>query len=117
MKFKIDENLPSEVAVILQQAGHDADTIHDENLAGTVDVNIASVCQSEGRAIVTLDLDFADIRVYPPDEYHGIIVMRLKRGSKAQVLVLVRRWLQALATEPLIGHLWIVDDNKIRIRK
>jgi hypothetical protein len=34
MKLKVDENLPIEVAEALQQAGHDAVTVHDQRLTG-----------------------------------------------------------------------------------
>ncbi len=37
MKFKIDENLPAEIAVDLRAAGHQADTVSDEGLTGAVD--------------------------------------------------------------------------------
>jgi hypothetical protein len=30
MRFKIDENLHDDVAVLLSQEGHDAQTVHDE---------------------------------------------------------------------------------------
>jgi predicted nuclease of predicted toxin-antitoxin system len=116
MKFKIDENLPIEVADILQQGGYDAATVYNQNLVGEADANIATVCQSEKRTIVTLDTDFADIRAYPPEEYFGIIVMRLKRQDKPYVLAIVNRWIKALAEETLAGHLWIVDERQIRIR-
>ena len=116
MKFKVDENLPVEVADLFRKAGYDAATIHDQNLIGETDDNIATVCQSEKRAIVTLDTDFADIRSYPPDNYFGIIVMRLKQQDKPYVLNIVNRWIKALPEEPLEGHLWIVDERQIRIR-
>lgn len=66
MKFKVDENLPVQVVVLLQQAGHDALSVLDQQLKGTADRLLADICQSEGRTIITLDLDFADIRAYPP---------------------------------------------------
>lgn len=34
MKFKIDENLPFEVAQLLREAGYDTATVHDQNLVG-----------------------------------------------------------------------------------
>jgi hypothetical protein len=34
MKFKIDENLPAEIAIDLASAGHNAETIFDEGHAG-----------------------------------------------------------------------------------
>jgi predicted nuclease of predicted toxin-antitoxin system len=77
---------------------------------------VASVCQQEGRILVTLDLDFADIRTYPPADYSGIIVLRLSRLGKARVLSAVSRMLPTLEQEPLAGRLWIVDENTVRIR-
>ena len=35
-------------------------------MAGAVDPDVAQACQKEARALVTLDLDFSDIRAYPP---------------------------------------------------
>jgi predicted nuclease of predicted toxin-antitoxin system len=116
MKFKIDENLPIEVAYSLQEAGYEAATVYDQNLVGESDANIAAVCQAEERAIVTLDTDFADIRVYPPEDYFGIIVMRLKQQDKPHVLSIVNRWIKALPDEALEKCLWIVDERRIRIR-
>ena len=78
MKFKVDENLPLEVAGSLRQAGHDAATVWDQSLAGSPDRDIAAVCQTEGRALLTLDLGFADIRTYPPERFPGPIVLRLR---------------------------------------
>jgi len=116
MKFKIDENLPVEIANLLRQVGYDAATVYEQKLVGEADETIATVCQLEKRTIVTLDTDFADIRAYPPEEYFGIIVMRLKRQDKPYVLEIVNRWIKTLPEETLEGHLWIVDERQIRIR-
>ena len=76
MNFKTDENLPIEVAESLRQRGHDVLTVMDQQLAGRPDTDVATICQSEQRALVTLDLDFADLRAYPPDAYAGLVVLR-----------------------------------------
>jgi predicted nuclease of predicted toxin-antitoxin system len=116
MKFKIDENLPIEVAELLQQTGHDALTVHDQNLVGSSDPKLAAICQSENRVVVTLDTDFADIRAYPPVQFAGLVVLRLKQQDKFYVLPVISRFIRALSTEELDGRLWIVEENKIRIR-
>ena len=72
MQFKIDENLHSDVADLLRQCGHDALTVVDQGLRGHSDGEIAGVCQREARALITLDLDFSDIREFPPAHYSGI---------------------------------------------
>jgi predicted nuclease of predicted toxin-antitoxin system len=115
-KFKVDENLPTEAAELFTRAGHDAVTVGDQRMAGQPDSNLATVCQREGRAVVTLDLDFADIRTYPPVEYAGIVVLRLARLDKARVLSVLQRLLSVLEMEPLAGKLWIVEEAAVRVR-
>lgn len=46
MKFKTDENLPLTAADILRRAGHEAETVHDEDLAGEDDPRLAEVCRN-----------------------------------------------------------------------
>jgi predicted nuclease of predicted toxin-antitoxin system len=116
MKFKVDKNLPVELAELLQQAGHEAATVYDQNLVGENDLNLALICQAEQRTLITLDTDFTDIRSYPPNQYSGIIVMRLKQQDKGTLLEIVSRLIKAFTTEKLTGYLWIVDEQRIRVR-
>lgn len=115
-KFKLDENLPVEAAALLSGAKHDAVTVVEQGLGGKADSDLARACQSEQRAIVTLDLDFADVRQYPPGDTAGIIVFRLARLDKQRVLNTFERLLPILASETLTGKLWIVEETRVRIR-
>jgi len=49
MRFKIDENLPVEVAQRLVAASHDAPTILDQNMSGRPDQDVATICRDEQR--------------------------------------------------------------------
>lgn len=57
---------------------------------GADDQDIANRLRNESRSLLTLDLDFANIQMYPPEQYCGIIVLRLKPQGKATVLEYVR---------------------------
>lgn len=116
MRFKIDENLPVEVADLLRAAGHEALTVFDQNLSGRPDSNVADAVRNEKRVLITLDLDFADIRAFPPNDYAGLIVLRLSIQDKPSVLAVIARVIRLLETEPLTGLLWIVDEAAVRIR-
>lgn len=116
MKFKIDENLPVAAAVLLREAGHEAQTVHDEQMVGGPDCALAQVSRREGRALVTLDLDFSDIRAYPPAEYPGIVVLRPRTQDRRSVLDLLRSVLPLFDREVLGGNLWIVERTGVRIR-
>ena len=116
MRFKVDENLPVEVADLLRAAGHDAVTVNDQGVSGAKDPDLANLLQREQRAFLTLDSGFGDIRTYPPHEYSGFLVFRLPRQDKAFVLQVCQRLVGQLAREPLTGRLWIVEANRIRVR-
>jgi predicted nuclease of predicted toxin-antitoxin system len=117
MRFKTDENLPLEVREALRSAGHDASTVVEEGLVGQQDTAVAAACRSEGRAIVTLDKHFADMRAFPPQNHAGVIVLRSTLQGNAAIMRLFSKVLPLLATEPLTGYLWIVDETKVRVRK
>jgi predicted nuclease of predicted toxin-antitoxin system len=115
MKFKVDENLPVEMIELFEDNGHNAVTVLRQNLGGEPDSHVAEVCRKEKRALVTLDTDFSDIRTYSPDEFFGLIVLRLKRQDKPHVLSVVSRLMNILLKEPLEGRLWIVEEGRVRI--
>jgi predicted nuclease of predicted toxin-antitoxin system len=75
-RFKLDENLPRDAQALLFAAGHDVETAIEEHLAGNPDAKVLDACCAESRVLVTLDLDFADIRLYPPSTHAGVWVLR-----------------------------------------
>lgn len=116
MQFKIDENIPPSVADLLRASSHDVRTVYDQGLRSCADPQVLAACQGEGRTLLSLDLDFSNILVFPPEQYAGLIVLRLHRPGMHAVLSLVRRLLPHLAAVPVAGRLWIVDEHRIRIR-
>lgn len=116
MRAKLDENLPVEAAELLRTAGWECDSVYDEGLAGAEDLEVASACQAGARVLFTLDLDFADIRAYPPSEYVGIVVLRPAEPSRRQALELITRALPVLSAEWIEHRLWIVEPARVRVR-
>ena len=78
MKFKLDENMPADLAALLHEYGHDTADVVQEGLAGEDDPPVLAAAVKEGRILLTFDLDFADIRQYPPGAHAGIVVFRLR---------------------------------------
>jgi predicted nuclease of predicted toxin-antitoxin system len=117
MKFKLDENLPVEASILLREAGHDTLTVLDQKMGGKADEQVIQICAREQRALITLDLDFADIKSYPPSKYHGIFVLRIRRQSRSKVLEVISKLIPLLPSEPIEKQLWIVEEEKIRIRE
>lgn len=116
MQVKIDENLPAEAASLFRSAGHEASTVGDQGLVGASDTTIAERIRAEGKTLLSADLDFSDIRAYPPADYHGLLVLRLRRLDKPHVLSVLRRLLQVLERRSPAKELWIVEEERVRIR-
>lgn len=116
MRFKVDENLPIEIAGLLLTSGYDAITVNDQLLQGADDSVLIERCDRENRVIITLDTDFSDIRAYPPWDHEGIIVVRVGNQSKTHIIKVFQNILPLFDREPIKNRLWIVEENMIRIR-
>jgi predicted nuclease of predicted toxin-antitoxin system len=117
VKFKTDENVPLSVARRLRIAGHDVLTVRDQSLTGRSDSDIAKICTAEGRAIVTEDLGFADIRSYPPKDHAGIILLRMPSPDRYSAGRLIELFLTQFTADSLHGKLIIVEPGRMRIRE
>lgn len=114
MNFKLDENMPEALVQLLTKAGHDVETAFGERLAGAKDPLILQAAGREGRVLMTYDLDFADIRVYPPGSHAGIVVFRLKDQRWRTLRQPVQRLLEETDLDSLRGSLAIVDAARVR---
>lgn len=117
MKFTVDENLPLALADLLRQAGHNAIALAEHHEAGERDALLIRSCQQDQSILVTLDVDFADIRSYPPSDYPGIIVFRVNRLDKPYLVYLFERVIALLLQEPIEKRLWVIEETQVRIRE
>ncbi|MFM9843915.1 MAG: DUF5615 family PIN-like protein [Dongiaceae bacterium] len=113
--LKLDENLPDAARELLRTAGHDAATAREEGLAGTDDDTLLTTAAGEGRVLVTLDQDFANVRRYDPADTAGIIVLRLRDQTLPIIRRTVVRLADLLSREPVSGRLWILDESRLRV--
>ena len=117
LRFKLDENIPGEVAALLRSSGHDAGTALEQQLGGCPDERLLRACKDEARILVTLDLDFGDIRTYPPASHAGVWVLRPNVQSVDALLEMVRGALTVAMGEPASKRLWVIEPGQVRIRE
>lgn len=91
MKIKLDENIPAGLVPYLARLGHDVDTVIHENLGGQDDLTVWKATQKEGRLFITQDMDFSDTRRFIPGTHHGILLVRLRRPGRRQLLLKISR--------------------------
>ena len=118
MRFLIDANLPRAVIGVLQALGHQSEFARDIGMAAAPDEQIAAHAVQSGAVLLTRDLDFADVRRYPPAEYFGIVVLRLPDTAIAQEIAQVLEWfvMESEFLDALAGRLAIVEVDRVRFR-
>ena len=81
MRFLIDANLPRAVIAALERAGHQVEFARDVGLGTAPDEQIAAHARESGAALLTRDMDFADVRRYPPTGKHIDTLARAYRHA------------------------------------
>jgi predicted nuclease of predicted toxin-antitoxin system len=112
--IKLDENLGERGRQRFADAGHDVATVADQGLAGAVDRRVIEVCGAERRCLVTLDLDFSNPFVFPPEQYAGIAVLRPRRLTPDELYGALETLIAALGRSSIEGKLWTVERRRIR---
>jgi predicted nuclease of predicted toxin-antitoxin system len=115
MKLKLDENLDERLAGTIAAFGHDVSTVRWQGLCGAKDESLSRACRDEGRALVSLDLDFASVIRFPPADTEGIIVLRPRNPLMQLVREMVDTLVTLMETRSPVGQLWIVEPNRVRI--
>lgn len=117
MKLKLDENMPASLVAILSPLGHDVDTVPIEGLRGCADSAVWEATQAADRLLITQDLDFSDLRHFPPGKHPGILLMRLRGPDRQALIDHVRSLFESEDVESWRGCLIISTEHKIRIRR
>lgn len=118
MRFLIDANLPRSALPLLRRLGHEAQHVRDLGLGAAPDEQIAAHARASASVVLTRDLDFSDIRRYPPANHAGLIVLRLPDDAVVEeILRVVERFLSdAEFVSHLPGRLAVVEPSRVRFR-
>lgn len=116
MQLKLDENLSRHLKQSLSAYQHDVATAADEGLLSQPDTVVAAVARNEGRMLFTLDVEFGDLRKYPPGTHPGIVLFRPRTFGPLAVNQFVEDFVRRTALEPLAGCVVIVEPARIRVR-
>jgi predicted nuclease of predicted toxin-antitoxin system len=117
-RFIVDEALPRSLADAIRAAGHEAVHIREIGLQGSSDAVVFDYAQGQGAVLVTPDLEFGDIREFPPGQHCGVVLLRMPRISTPPRLASeVVRLLRGLTQTDLEGNLIIMEPGHVRIRR
>jgi len=88
MNIFADECVYKVTVALLRSWGHDVLTAQEAGLAGKSDEDILAYATMHERVLITIDMDFSNIRRYTPKSHKGIIVAKIRprNANKVQAL-------------------------------
>jgi predicted nuclease of predicted toxin-antitoxin system len=117
MNLKLDENLSRHLKPKLAVLGHDALTAADEGLLSQPDTAIASAASREGRVLLTLDLEFANLRKHPPGSHPGVVLSRPRSFGPMAVNAFVEEFVRTTDLTGFAGCVVVVEPARVRVRR
>jgi len=114
--LKLDENLSRHLVGRLASLGHDVSTAASEGLLGRSDTVIGAAAEAEGRMLMTLDVEFGDLRKHPPGNHPGIVLFRPRSFGPSSVNNFVEGFIRAADLDDLSGAVAVVEPGRVRVR-
>jgi predicted nuclease of predicted toxin-antitoxin system len=117
VKLLLDENLSSTQAQWLREDGFDAVAITELGLSGAPDERVREVSIEQGRVLVTMDADFANILRFPPAGTPGVLRLRIHPPTEAAIREQLRVALEILKNTDINACLAVSHGRALRIRR
>ena len=112
MKFIVDENIRNEIKDFLADSGHDV----IRPPLGCKDEEIASLARIQKSIIITHDVHFSKILMYPPVNYHGIIRIKIHPPVASVIIQALKDLFKKVPPEDMDNKLIILEKKGFRSR-
>ena len=116
MKFLADMGISPDTVAWLRQLGHDAAHLHAQGLDRLPDAEILVKARTEGRVLLTSDLDFGYLLAVSHAQLPSVIIFRLTDMRPNSVNFYLEQVLKQSNQELERGAIAIVTERKIRVR-
>lgn len=102
----------------LRAAGLDTSDVRDVGLRGRPDREVLAFAVSDGRALLTGDLGFGNVLVFPPSTHRGVLVARFPSDTSVRTLNdAILAAIRALTDEDVEHAVVIIEPTRIRLRR
>ena len=117
MRFLADMGVARRVIEWLRSEGHDAVHLRDEGLQRMPNGEIFEKAVSEGRIILTFDLDFGEIVALSGGRSVSVILFRLHNTRTPHVIDRLRKVLRNSGQALERGAIVVVEESRHRTRR
>jgi predicted nuclease of predicted toxin-antitoxin system len=116
-RLKVDEDLPLEVCELPSSAGHDARTVHDQDLTGVSDDELWLAAQREQGVLLTADRGFGNALKYRIGSHAGIVLFRHPREGRAAYVALTEQLVARMDLSEAPGAIVVISPQGIRVHR
>ncbi len=118
MKFFLDENIPLSTINIFVKLNFEVEHCRNSKLVGSPDSRIAEYAKKQKAILVTRDLEFGSLLIYPRDSHYGLLILRLPNNFTAKKINdALERLLRNIKVEDLINSITVLEIGRFRVRK
>lgn len=116
MALLLDHCVQEPIYNKIKSWGYEVSRVRDHIDPRADDLDVLALAQALDAALLTVDMDFSDIRHFPPETYAGIIVFRYQAQNESAVMDVLQVALEDLYRDELRGSLVVVTHLNYRIR-
>ena len=91
--------------------------MQDKGLSRAKDSEILRIARSEGRIVLTMDLDFGALLAADKEHLPSVIIFRLEYNQPQNVNSLLKHYLKKVKEDLLAGAIVIFEESRVRIRR
>jgi predicted nuclease of predicted toxin-antitoxin system len=117
MRFLADMGVAMRIVEWLRAQGHDAKHLRDEGLQRMPDSDIFRKAESEGRILLTFDLDFGEIVALSPERKVSVILFRLRNTRTPHIIERLSVAIEQTKEMLKAGSVVIVEESRLRMRQ
>ncbi len=118
MKILLDENLSLSLVIELTKLGHKVEHVCDVGLRGTSDVVIAKYAKKQKFILVTKDIEFGSLLLYPEGSHYAVVIVRLPPFyNKNQLTKAITIFFKTIKEKEIVNAITILQVGRYRIRK
>ena len=117
MRFFLDENIPYSSMHVFKRFGQTSH-VRDVGLVSAPDREIIEYASRHKAILVTKDIEFGNLLLYPMGSHSGVIVLRLPFYFTAeQINGVLSEFLSSVEAKKLVDAVTIVELGRYRMRR
>ena len=109
--------IPQATVSYLKKEGDDIYHLEDKGLFKAKDSEILRIARSEGRIVLTMDLDFGALLATDKEQLPSVIIFRLEYNRPQNVNSLLKYYLKGVKEDLSAGAIVIFEESRVRVRR